>query len=97
MYDIDQILELIKQNPNEEYIELKAVLEIPFSQVVYCHGFDELIDILDEAMCESWLPKFDCDYRLANNEGGGFYYDDLNFKVTILVDTAEFLNEYGEE
>ena len=97
MYGIDDILELIKKNPNEECIELKAIVEIPFAQVVYCHGFDELIDLLDEAICENCLPKFDCDYALADTTGGGFYHDDLNFEVTILVSVAEFLNEYGEE
>lgn len=97
MYTINDILELIKQNPNEEYIELKAIVEIPFEQVVYCHGFDELIDILDEAICEDCLLKFDCNYALADTIGGGFYYDYLNFEVTILVDVAEFLNEYREE
>lgn len=97
MYSIDDILELIKKNPNEECIELKAIVEIPFAQVVYCHGFDELIDLLDEAICENCLPKFDCDYALADTTGGGFYHDDLNFEVTILVSVAEFLNEYGEE
>ena len=99
MYTIDDILELIKQNPDEEceYIELRNVVEIPFADVVYCHGYDELIDLLDDAICEDWLPKFDCNYSLADNAGGGFYYGDLRFEVTILVDIAEFLNEYEEE
>ena len=96
MYTIEHILELIKQNPNEEYVELKQVVEIPFGEVVYCHGFDELIDILDDMFCDNWIPKGDCDYELIGCSRG-LYHTHLQFLVTISVDVADFLSEYDEE
>ncbi len=96
MYTIENILELIDNRPNEEYIELRDTVEIPFSEVVYCHGFDELIDILDERLCESWLPKFDCYYKIVDC-GKGFYYTSMFFDVSITIDVNEFLLEYREE
>lgn len=97
MYKIDDILEMIKDNPEEEFIVLKDTIEIPFAEVVYCHGYDELIDILDEAFCESCIPKFDCDYEIEEIDGGSFYHGDIKFNINISVDVKEFLNEYGEE
>ena len=97
MYSIDDILELIKQNPEKQYIELNKVICIPFAEVVYCHGYDELIDILDEAICEGWLPKFDSKYEIFNLNGLSLYHSDISFKVSITIDVEEFMNEYGEE
>ena len=97
MYNINDILELIKRNPEEEFIVLKDVIEIPFAEVVYCHGYDELIDILDEAFCESYIPKFDCSYEIEEIDEGSFYHGDIKFNISISVDVKEFLNEYREE
>ena len=97
MYNIDDILKMIKDNLEKEFIVLKGVIEIPFAEVVHCHGYDELIDILDEALCESWIPKFDCNYKIKEIDEGSFYHGDIKFNVNICVNVKEFLNEYGEE
>lgn len=96
MYSIDDILELIRQHPDEKYLTLKETIELPFMQIVnYCHSFDELIDILNEAICESWLPIFDSNYDSFNLCGSNdFFYGDLAFNVSITIDIEKFLNEY---
>jgi hypothetical protein len=96
MYDLDDILELIKQNPEEKYLTLNETIELPFMQIVNgCYSFDDLIDILNDAICESWLPVFDANYdsfELCNSND--FFYGDLAFKVSITIDVEEFLREY---
>lgn len=101
MYTIDDIKEFIETGKKlglctDNFIKIDKMIEVPFEEVVCCHGFDELIDILDEYFCEEWLPKFDCNYELIDC-GKGFYYTYLNFLVTILVNIEEFYEEYGEE
>ena len=96
MYDIYDILGLIKQNPEEKYLILKETIELPFMQIVnYCHSFDDLIDILNDAICESWLPVFDADYGSFELCGSNdFFYGDLAFNVSITIDVEEFLRDY---
>ena len=96
MYGIDDILELIKQNSEEKYLTLKETIELPFMQIVnYCHSFDELIEILNDAICESWLPIFDAHYDSFDLcDSNDFFYGDLAFNVSIAIDVEEFLREY---
>lgn len=96
MYDLDDILGFIRQNPDEKYLILEETIELPFMQIVNCcHSFDDLIDILNDAICESWLPVFDANYDSFDLCGStDFFYGDLAFKVSITIDVEEFLKEY---
>jgi hypothetical protein len=96
MYSLEDILEMIRNNPEEKYLTLYETIEIPFMQIVTgCHSFDDLIDILNDAICESWLPVFDANYDSFGLCGStDFFYGDLEFKVSITIDTEEFLREY---
>ena len=96
MYDLDDILEFIRQNPEEKYLTLKETIEVPFMQIVNgCRSFDDLIDLLNDAICESWLPIFDANYDSFELCGSNdFFYGDLAFKVSITIDVEEFLRDY---
>lgn len=96
MYTIEDIIEMIKNNPEEKYLTLNETIELPFMQIVTgCHSFDDLIDTLNDAICESWLPVFDANYDSFKLCGSNdFFYGDLAFEVSITIDVEEFLREY---
>ncbi len=90
MYSLEDITAMIKRGENV----IKEVVEISFEEVLN-RSFDDLIDLLDEAICESWLPKLDCHYELVDCTKG-FYYASLYFNVQIVIDADTFLYEYEE-
>lgn len=90
MYSIEDIREMIKRG---EHL-IKADVEVDLGDVM-SRSFDDLIDLLEEGICEYWLPKLDCSYDLISCTKG-FYYATLCFEVEILIDAETFLSEYED-
>ncbi len=90
MYSIEDIREMIKRGENT----IKEVVEVELGNVMN-NSFDDLIDLLEEGICEYWLPKLDCSYDLVGCTKG-FYYATLRFEVEILIDAETFLSEYED-
>lgn len=91
MYSLNDIIELINKGENI----IKDTVELELAEVMQC-SYDDLIDVLDNSLCESWLPKLDSNYTLVDFNPG-FYYASLIFNVHIEIDVEMFKNEYMEE
>lgn len=90
MYSLDEIVELIQSGKTS----ISDTIEVELGDVI-CRSYDDLIDLLDEALCECYLPKADCYYKLISCTEG-FYHATLKFLVVIDIDVERFKAEYEE-
>ena len=90
MYSIRELKLLV----NEGIDTIFDIVELELAEVM--HGsFDDLIDLLDEALCEEPLPKVECAYKLIDVTPG-FYFARLKFFVRIAIDVEQFKAKYEE-
>ena len=90
MYSIRKLKLLI----NEGIDTIFDIVELELSEVMP-GSFDDLIDLLDEALCEEPLPKVESVYKLIDIRPG-FYCAGLKFFVSITIDVEQFKAEYEE-
>lgn len=96
MFTIKDIKEMFNDT-EEDYIEIARKVSIPLEKAIeYCTDYDDLLDILDDELCEEWIPKYDCSYRLIGFKGG-FYDAVLEFIVDVVIAREDFENEYYDE
>lgn len=91
MYTLAEVIELVEAGIHT----IEGTVELELGDVLH-RSFDDLTDLLDEQICESYLPKFDCSYCLVGFTPG-FYYATLKFDVMIEIDVDRFVEEYIED
>lgn len=96
MFTIKDIRDMFNDT-EEGYIEIARKVSVPLEKIIeYCHDYDDLLYILDDELCEEWIPKYDCSYRLIGFKGG-FYDAVLEFIVDVVIAREDFENEYGSK
>lgn len=91
MYTLTEVIELVEKG----IYMIEGTVELELGDVLH-RSFDDLTDLLDEQICESYLPKADCSYSLVGFTPG-FYYASLKFDVMIEIDVDRFVADYIED
>ena len=88
-FSIDEIMERIKPDDPTIY----ARIAIPEDALIErIHSYDDFYDYLDDAICDSYLPKVDSSYTFIGTEYVGQLL--LLYDVEIELDYDEFMENY---
>lgn len=95
MYTIEDIKDMIDPESLTNICILEGHVTLNFGDVIR-RSFDDIIDLIDEEICDDYLPKADSEYKLVSCTEG-FYYSTLTFYFRIDIDVERFIDDYFDE